>query len=81
MNNEININMAVRALREDAGADQAMVRQALGLKKSNYSDIETGKRILNASELITLLDLFGITLEQFREKYINSSEHTVSENE
>lgn len=63
--NEVLLSDAVKNLREDSGQTQLEVRKALGLTKSAYSSLETGIRNLKASELLILLDFYGVSIDEF----------------
>jgi transcriptional regulator with XRE-family HTH domain len=46
--------------RKDKYLKQEDVGNALGIKQSSYSDLETGKRDMTVPELLTLADLFDV---------------------
>jgi transcriptional regulator with XRE-family HTH domain len=51
----------VRQLRENSGASQAQLGEALGLDQTAVSKIEAGKRGLTARELMLAAQFFGVT--------------------
>jgi len=62
---DLAIGLALRELCEERGAMREQVAAALELTDLGVTRIETGEETLSAGGLILLLNLFGLTWEEF----------------
>ncbi len=77
--NELQIGRRLRALREAARLTQADVAQTLGLNdRQSVSQIENGQRRLTATELVSAVDLFGVTLDALTNPFLLSHKDSFS---
>jgi len=49
--------------REMAGLSQAQVAKKLGLHRPSVTEMEAGRRAVTADELVTLADLYGVSVD------------------
>ncbi|MCK5416825.1 DUF4065 domain-containing protein [Candidatus Parcubacteria bacterium] len=54
----------LKKIRNEKGFKQKEVAEKLGISRSSYISFEQGKTELNFSQIIKLLDVFGISLEE-----------------
>lgn len=66
------IGKNITSLREKRGYTSQQVANYLGISKSEFISIESGKNKINISELEKLSELFGIDAYDFYEKNINA---------
>jgi len=62
--------MELRALREAAGLNSHQAAAELGCSQSKISRLETGKSPVSVRDVRDLLDLYGVTDEQQRERLV-----------
>ena len=53
----------LRLARETAGLSQAQVAKKLGLHRPSVTEMEAGRRAVSADELVTLADLYGVSID------------------
>lgn len=76
---ETNIGQRVKALREAAGMSQEALAVVLGIEsRQSVSELERGKRKLNADELVTLVEKFDVTFEQLTNPFLLSAKDSFS---
>lgn len=74
------LGIDLRRLREQREMTNAQVARDSGLSEATLSRIENGKRVVKPSELRTLMDLYGVSEPQQRERFTAMSKVTVEEN-
>ncbi|MBU3874962.1 helix-turn-helix domain-containing protein [Faecalicatena sp. AGMB00832] len=58
------IGRNIRVLRKQHNLTQEQLAQQLNMKRQTLSNYEIGKRVPDIYELITLADIFDVTLDQ-----------------
>lgn len=56
------IGKRIKELRKARGLDQLQASQIIGVSRSQWSNLENGKRNLNIQQIKTIADYFGVTL-------------------
>lgn len=56
------IGKRIKELRKARGLDQLQASQIIGVSRSQWSNLENGKRNLNIQQIKTVADYFGVTL-------------------
>lgn len=56
------IGKRIKELRRARGLDQLQASQIIGVSRSQWSNLENGKRNLNIQQIKTIADYFGVTL-------------------
>ena len=62
--NQANIGSYIARKRREKNLTQEQLAQQLNMKRQTLSNYEIGKRTPDIYELITLADLFNVTLDQ-----------------
>jgi transcriptional regulator with XRE-family HTH domain len=55
------IGKRIKELRRARGLDQLQASQIIGVSRSQWSNLENGKRNLNIQQIKTIADYFGVT--------------------
>jgi transcriptional regulator with XRE-family HTH domain len=58
-----DLGMRLRGYRTQAGMSQAIVAEKIGVSRTNYVTVETGRQGLSAYRLGQLSHLFGVTAD------------------
>lgn len=56
------IGKRIKELRRARGLDQLQASQIIGVSRSQWSNLENGKRNLNIQQIKTIADYFNVTL-------------------
>ncbi|MEK7515464.1 MAG: helix-turn-helix domain-containing protein, partial [Patescibacteria group bacterium] len=55
----------IKTIRTKKGASQSEIAKKLGISRSSYIAVEHGKRELTVDEFVKLLNIFGVSREEF----------------
>jgi DNA-binding XRE family transcriptional regulator len=71
LDNDIKIGKAIRHFRKQANLTQAQVNHRLEKGRTWCSDIERGKQTISYPDVITLCEMFNISVETLTNKVLS----------
>lgn len=65
LDTRLRVGLRVKELRSDAGVSQEAFANSIGMARSYFAEVETGKRNVSVVNLSRIADGLGVTLSEF----------------